>query len=235
MEALKPETEKEIEEAMRRWQEDYIALLTISAYETYLNGTINADEIIGMPRDAKGDLIDPDKYFMVISEAAMAYSNEYGAILKDEGSTVMHGEKVPWLATMEESQRATIHQIINDGIANGLPTGTIETKSGTYPKGSIAEQLQGYFGDRKSHASTVARTEVARIQNVSSLNRWKERGYNQVKVLDGNGVGSCDICNEKNGQIWTVETALNNELEHPCCYRVFSPIRQGEEVEEPAA
>jgi SPP1 gp7 family putative phage head morphogenesis protein len=231
---MKSDTEAEIRQATEEWKEDYIEILTLAAYESYLDGMIDADEILGMPRGPDGKLLDPDKYFNVISEAAMDYSKSYGQILREEGSTVMKGEKVPWLATLEETQRNRIHQIINDGIAEGLPTGVKESADGKYPKGSIAEQLQGYFNDRKSHASTVARTEVARIQNISSLERWKDRGYSQVKVLDGNGVNSCEACNEVNGQTWTLESALERELEHPNCYRAFSPIRKGEESQEPA-
>ncbi|MBU7015544.1 MAG: hypothetical protein HXS43_12030, partial [Theionarchaea archaeon] len=46
------------------------------------------------------------------------------------------------------------------------------------------------------------------------------RHTNQVRVLDGDG---CEECIEANGQIWTIEEAMANPLQHPNCLRDFEP------------
>jgi len=149
-------------------------------------------------------------------------------MLEEKGGCYISGEFVPWLNDMTEQHRSEVVRIIQEGLEEGKPTGVRESGRGTYPKGSIARELQDYFGERKSHASTVARTEIGRIQNVSKLDTLDQRGWQVVEVQDGDGENPCDDCKELNGQVWTMEYAMTHELEHPNCVRNFIPLRQGE-------
>jgi hypothetical protein len=210
-------TRKEIADANEAWRKEYIRILTTQVYGAYATASAEAVQSV-----------DGNIDWMVINEAAQKYALEYGKRLTESGSSVIGGKDTPWLKDMSETRRSEVAEIIEKGLAEGKPTGVRETGKGTYPKGSIARDLQDYFGDRQSHASTVARTELGRIQNVSRLDRWGERGWKIVRVQDGDGANPCDACKELNGQAWTLDYARAHELEHPCCVRNFYPLREGE-------
>lgn len=207
-------TRQEVDEAVEAWRREYIRMLTAQVYEEYL--AASADALASVNANIE---------WMVINEAAKVYAKDYGTMLIEEGASVIGGQKIPWMNDMSERRRAEVVEIIERGIAEGKPTGVRETRKGTYPKGSIARDLQEHFGDRRSHAATVARTELGRIQNISRLDRWRERGWQIVRVQDGDGANPCDACKELNGQVWTLDYAMTHELEHPHCVRNFIPLR----------
>jgi hypothetical protein len=160
-----------------------------------------------------------------ISTNALDFARNYGELLRTEGASVIGGQKVTWLKDFGAEQRNAIDQIIEKGLKEGRAPGVKESGIGIYPKDSIAADLQGYFDERKSHASTVARTETGRIQNLSSLDRWNDHGVTEVDVLDDEGPHSCNGCQSANAQRWTLEYAMEHELEHPNCVRAFNPVR----------
>jgi SPP1 gp7 family putative phage head morphogenesis protein len=159
-----------------------------------------------------------------ISTPATLYAKQYGAMLTEQGGSMIKGEFVPWLKDSNESERQSIYDIIQRGIDEGRPTGYNERKKGGYPDGTIAHDLEQYFNQRRSHASTVAITEVGRIQNQSTLDSFRDHGVGRVKILDGGGPNSCARCDELNGQVVTVEWASENELEHPHCVRAYEAV-----------
>ena len=77
-------------------------------------------------------------------------------------------------------------------------------------------------GGTQSRAYTIALTETGNAMNLASVNAYRDSGLvEQVEVLDGDG---CEACAEINGQIWTLDEAEANPLEHPNCTRSFSPV-----------
>lgn len=159
-----------------------------------------------------------------ISTPATLYAQQYGEMLREQGGSMIKGEFVPWLKDSGKTERQSIYDIIQKGIDEGKPTGYNERKKGGYPDGTIAHDLEQYFNERRSHASTVAITEVGRIKNQSTLNAYKDHGVGKVKILDGGGPTSCEKCDQLNGQVVTVEWAMENELEHPHCVRAYEAI-----------
>jgi SPP1 gp7 family putative phage head morphogenesis protein len=159
-----------------------------------------------------------------ISTPATLYAQQYGEMLREQGGSMIQGEFIPWLNDSSESERQAIYEIIQRGIDEGKPTGYSERKKGGYPEGTIAHDLEQYFNERKSHASTVAITEVGRIQNQSTLQSFADHGVKKVKILDGGGPRSCPECQALNGQIMSIEWAMENELEHPHCVRAFEAV-----------
>ena len=125
----------------------------------------------------------------MVQQEALEYMKGYRQLLIEKGGTMVVNinpktkfpERIfkPWFAESSKEQRETVSDIIRKGIEDGKPIGAREFKAGGYPDGSIAKDLQDYFGERKSHAAMVARTEVARIQSEASLTRYKKAG---VKV-----------------------------------------------------
>jgi SPP1 gp7 family putative phage head morphogenesis protein len=86
----------------------------------------------------------------------------------------------------------------------------------------LKTKIQNNYGFSEKRAEVIARTETGRLYNEGACWHWKESGLvKYVEVIDGDG---CDICSEINGQIWTIEQALNNPIEHPNCVREFYPV-----------
>jgi SPP1 gp7 family putative phage head morphogenesis protein len=72
-------------------------------------------------------------------------------------------------------------------------------------------------------AEIIARTESARAYNIGGIRHWRESGVvNKVRVVDGEEFD--EPCKIANGQIWTLDQAESNPLEHPNCVREFYPV-----------
>jgi HK97 family phage portal protein len=82
--------------------------------------------------------------------------------------------------------------------------------------------IRGVFEEAsESRARTIARTETANVYNQGSVIRFQRAGIKYVYVLDG--VDFDEECRAANGQIWTLEKAMENPTEHPNCTRAFAP------------
>jgi len=211
---MKDTTQQRIDDALKKWEVRITQALSKEAFKSYLAADVEAFRAIGL-----------EAGFEVVNEAAQKFAQDYRRLLATEGATLINGQKIPWLKALIEKARSEVAAIIQDAIASGTPTGIRQLPTGGYEKGSVAAKLAKYFSTKTSHASTVARTEVGRIQNVAKLGRWQERGYQHVRVKDGDGANPCARCQEVNGQIWTLEYALSHELEHPNCVRSFIPVK----------
>lgn len=153
-------------------------ILIASAMQAHVAGDVEANRLAKLPFDKS-----------MVQQEALDYLKEYRKTLVEKGGSVVVQinkdtklpERVfkPWFSDASAEQREAVSEIIRNGIENGLATGISEDSSGGYPRGSIAADLQDYFNTRKSHASMVARTEVARIQSEAAVTRYKKAG---VKV-----------------------------------------------------
>jgi len=200
----------QIDTALFVYEGAMIRGLAHQAYKSHLKGSKLAYARLDIPLA-----------FDLVNEDAMLYAGEYSEMMISEGATMIQGEKVKWVAEQTKTSRTKISKLIDDGIRLGKPTGIIAGKMGGYSKGTLAHDLEKYFHARKSHASTVARTETARIQNQGLLTGYERNDLKKVTVSDGGTPTSCDTCNAIDGQTWTIEYARNHELEHPNCTRDF--------------
>lgn len=215
---MDPNTKAAIERALADLRQGLIDLLQEGAAQSYLLGDLMAYISLGLrPEDAAAGGGGPE-------EASVAYAQRYRDLLVSEGASIIKGKKVVWLPNMTGDERSSIFDIIQKGLGEGKATGITESGIGTYPRGSIAADLQGYFDQRKSHASMIARSETGRILNIGSLERFIAAGVRRVKVFDNEGPHSCDACRTANGQEWDIEYAMENELEHNNCVRAFGPV-----------
>lgn len=200
---IDPSIESLVNAAYDAFQPGLINILVQSAAASYAAGALHAGRTIVGGLD-----------FRMVSDATTKYAIQYRGLLEEKGASVISGKEVPWLRDRMRGERTAIGRIIDEGIKAGKPLGVREYKSGGYPKGSIAAELHEYFDARRSHASTVARTEVARIQNQATLASFRDHGVEKVTVHDGHAHGSCAQCNEIDGQIWTREYAEAHD-DHP--------------------
>lgn len=118
---------------------------------------------------------------------------------------------------------ADLHKIINGGTItpltgplepDGLPPAPVELKGlkGVYKP--WAEKGQEWKAER------FARTETGKAYNMSSVDSYRAAGISQVDVYDGEYDPPCA---EANGQVWSIDFAYDNPLEHPNCVRAFGP------------
>lgn len=208
-----------VDAAVRAFREGVAKAVLAASVRAYMKGDARAFRFMR---------VEPPP--MALRAAAERFTSGYTQdLLVRGGSTVWDPEQgkavfKPWLADSSEETRSRIVDIIEKGLEDGKYPGVKERKKGGYTEGTIAADLEDYFDERRSHASTVARTEAKRIQNRGMLDRYAERGYAEVTVLDDEGPNSCDACEAANGQVWTVEEAAERMLEHPNCVRDFAPI-----------
>ena len=217
---MKPDTLAEIDEALKEYEEGVKNSLTRHAYRTFVlaaeEATIDANRA-GIPNEdgTRPDYktkVDP-KQWMVIDAGAMSYIAQYRQLLVEEGATMINGQKIPWLRDFEMATRSDVVNVIEEGIAEGLRS-----------KDEVARRLRPILEGSKHKAETVARTETSAIRANAKTARWKDRGYQVVRITDGRGSNPCDICKAIDGQFWTVEYYSTHHLEHPNCTRNASPV-----------
>ena len=196
-----------------------------STLASILSGAINGAYAMGDVSASMELGENPDA--ATVRTAAAAYAHTYEQLLRDEGASIIRGEKVPWLADRTHQARDEITRIIEQGIRDGKPPGVTERVRGGYPEGTVAHDLEPFFDGKRSQASMVARTEMSRAINMGRLERWQDKGYEYVQVHDNEGPHSCDNCHIANLQIWRLEDAMSNEKEHPHCVRTFTAHKLG--------
>ena len=90
----------------------------------------------------------------------------------------------------------------------------------------IADAVREKFGDyQRFRADRIARTETANVYNQADVFSYRQAGITEVEVSDGDDDADCA---DANGQIWTLERAMNNPTAHPNCTRSFSPRPVGD-------
>lgn len=210
--SLKRATVSGIDATLKRFQEDVAKIIITSMVSAYIKGDLKAQKVMGV--DISLDLVN---------KAAQEYAKVHGDLLVKEGASIIQGKKIPWLSDSTKELRKKVIDIIQQGIDEGKPVAEIGGKR--VAPGTIAKDLQdALVRDRGYKNVRIARTEVGRIQNIGSLNRYQKSGLKRVRVLDDEGPNSCEECKVANGQIWTVDYALTHELEHPNCVRSFAPV-----------
>lgn len=119
----------------------------------------------------------------------------------------------PFMLNFCEETRRDIIDVVQQGILKESSTA------------NIVRELETLIDSSIPYLKMVARTESRRAFLSGALKRY-ERYTNRVRVLDGNG---CQECVKANGQIWTIEEAKANLLQHPNCLRDFVPYFEKED------
>jgi SPP1 gp7 family putative phage head morphogenesis protein len=186
-----------LENVFERYDLKYAQTLIASAAKSFAAGDISAQTALKIKLSMR-----------LVQKESVEYSKKYKKDLIEKGGTWVaeNDKKVfkTWFADSTEEQRTKVAEIIANGLRDGKPTGVKQGKNGKYPKGSIAEQLHEYFNARHSHASMVARTEVARIQYEGMMNRYEKHGIVEVKWLHSH-LGNARIEHlERDGKVYKV-------------------------------
>lgn len=117
-----------------------------------------------------------------------------------------------------------ISRVLAQGIADGLSPRKLarELNSVIGDDLSLIDKL-GRFIPAKRRAELLARTEIIRAHVEANLMEYKEAGINKVRWIYG-GVRSCEYCEGRNGQEFTLKEAQNLIPAHPQCGCAWSPI-----------
>jgi hypothetical protein len=83
---------------------------------------------------------------------------------------------------------------------------------------AVREKYDGYETWR---AARIGRTESAIGYNHANVLGFAQAGVQEVDVVDGT---DDEICEEANGQTWTLREALADPIGHPNCTRGLTPI-----------
>lgn len=156
----------------------------------------------------------------LVDKAALALMKNYAAEIARGGSTI-DGKFVPWLSDSTTATREKLVTLIEEAINSGIGLGVKEGPNG-YPKNTLADQLKDLFAERKSHASTVARTEVSRIRNDAAFGRYVSAGVERVEVTGPDDDLTCDECGLVVGEVFDINEAPYIPV-HPNCRHGLAP------------
>lgn len=111
-----------------------------------------------------------------------------------------------------------------DSIVANLKTETLKIVGDAIEAGKEREEVDLLIRQkidtwRRSHSETVALTEVTHAYNETTLAVAEAVGG---KVLVEDGHDHDAECAEADGQVWDIEQARSNRLEHPRCRRAFT-------------
>lgn len=148
--------------------------------------------------------------FGSVQKGAKEFGVKYGALLKKEGATMIHGKKVAWLAESMKDTRSKVADIINEGVRTGKGTD------------AIARELRGtLIRDKNYEYKRIARTETGNIQAAAADKRYKEEGVEEVDWLCGQK--PCPKCAPYCGKRYKIGEAPDL-LVHPNCTCDKAPV-----------
>ena len=207
---MKPATIDEIDKAIGVYQTVLANDLTDNAVKAWIAGDMIGHKQLKIPISMGA-----------VNKEALRFGKIHGKLLRDEGATIIKGRKIPWLADSVQSTRVQVVDVINQGIADGLPMGDITGKK--IVPDTVSYNLRETLVRNKDYEYVrMARTETAAIQNKAAINRYEINGIKKVLVHDGHDFDAA--CAAADGQIWSTAYAMSHELEHPNCTRAFSPV-----------
>lgn len=117
---------------------------------------------------------------------------------------------------LDRTTREEVADLIRDRLASDDGTGSTGAL-GDEIADLVREKFDGYADWR---ADRIARAETAIAYNYGDVFGYRAAGITHVQVLDDGEGFDCD-CAQVNGQIWTLEEALENPIGHPGCVRSF--------------
>jgi len=190
----------------------------------------------------------------IIEQAMLRMSKKTVARINATGfaGTLEWTEQLPFVQAVlvqAPARAAIIHRTTNRAIQRGV---TIALENG-YSISQLARGvptadppfpgLRSILTETESRSRLIARTEVMRSQNLTSVGFFKEQGFSYVRAddIDGdpddNYIDPGDpygrTCAERNGQIYTVEQAQNID-DHPNGTLNWQPMPRNYKPEETA-
>lgn len=157
-----------------------------------------------------------EKALLRAMSTAATHHAEIG--LKPAGE-IDYEKLVDELVSRKDSGVAAITQTYKKMIAEKIK----EVRTSSSSMNDIQAALQASIADWNTNkASEIALTEATRGYNESTLAVAESAGMTHVVVSDG--TDNDEACANADGQLWTLDQARENPLEHPRCRRAFVPM-----------
>lgn len=158
---------------------------------------------------------------MVVSQGAVSRLAGEAARKKDERFNVNDPYTKRFMTNyigarikqIDDTTREWVNDTIGDAIASDEGATVSDLAS------TLSDAAANSRAFDPSRALTIARTEMAIAYNHGAALGYKQAGIEQVEVSDGDGD---DECAAADGEIWSIEDALANPIEHPNCTRSFA-------------
>ena len=103
-----------------------------------------------------------------------------------------------------------------------------------FSKGVSINQVVRYMAEDMNSgvyaARRLLRTEMNRIQNQATIERFKANGVERYKIVGADDDKTCDICRAQQGKIYNIEDAVPGSTLppwHPNCRDGIAPIVRG--------
>lgn len=113
-----------------------------------------------------------------------------------------------------------------DKLSEKLREGLVDCLASGASTQKLTKNLMNDFGVSFHNAHTLARTELAHIQNVSTLDKYKQAGVKEVRVLVD--PDCCEDCNSHKNTVFDINSAPVLP-EHPncrCTYLAVIPVNK---------
>ena len=92
-------------------------------------------------------------------------------------------------------------------------------------KDKFVEQLMNNFNTGYYNSNRLARTEIIRTMNQSTLDRYSQAGITKVKVVTKIDDRTCDKCKAQNGKVFDLDKIKTSDyMLHPNCRCTIVPI-----------
>lgn len=150
-------------------------------------------------------------------ELTFDFGGKGGAKLLDRIGTRVKG--------ITETTRQELAQLVSDAKDKGYTAAQL--RNGVPEDGftGLKDLMDGWrdlAGSADSRAELIARTELANAAQWDTVAAYADSGVvEQVEVFDGD---SDEECAAADGEIWSLDEADANPIEHPNCVRAFAPI-----------
>lgn len=171
------------------------------------------------------DAIDPSYRSIALDQAATEaekYDLEFNPDnpFVDRWFTRYVGERITQISeTTRDVLREELQSSLEDGHADSMQE----------LAGRLRDSVENSSAFSASRTVTISRTETAIAYNHGALLTYDQNGISEVEVSDGD---EDEDCAEADGQIWSVDDAMEEPTAHPNCVRSFAPVLPGEDDEE---
>lgn len=173
-----------------------LAAVYVAAYNRVRPPIGKAVQLIITPDDLN-DLAYEDESWMLANPSAAAWARLRAAEL---------------VSQIDDTTRSRLADFIERSFVDTAYTAT-------QLRDDIGSQVEQMYEGR---ADTIAQTEATLAANGGTLDGYRDNGTHFVMVHDGTDYD--EECANADGQIWTVDDADSNSIEHPNCGRSFDEL-----------
>lgn len=157
---------------------------------------------------AEEQIIIKDRLMNLYTDNATRIGKQFGLATSINQRAVEKAVLQTWIGKANFSKRIWNNQA---KLATILQKGIVDCIASGRPTDELTKELMDGMHVGYSNASRLARTEVAHVYNSSTIDRYREAGVKQVRVLAAADERTCPICKEHDGKIVDINKVVYGE------------------------